>query len=58
MMRGLFQPGWWVAVVVTLLLLARFGMAATKGFKMMPGGMVIIMSIVVLITLLSNRSQP
>lgn len=57
MMRGLFQPGWWVSLIVTILLLARFGMAATKGFKMMPGGMVIIMSIIVLITLLTNRSQ-
>jgi len=57
MMRGLFQAGWWVALVVTFLLLGRFGMAATKGFKMMPGGMVIIMSIIVLITLLSNRGQ-
>lgn len=58
MMRGAFQPGWWLALVVTILLLARFGMtAATKGFKFMPGGLVIIMSILVLIMLLSNRSQ-
>lgn len=58
MMRGAFQPGWWLALVVTVLMLARFGMtAATKGFKLMPGGLVIIMSILVLIMLLSNRSQ-
>jgi uncharacterized membrane protein (UPF0136 family) len=57
MMRGAFQAGWWLALVVTILLLVRFGMAATKGFKMMPGGMVIIMSIVVLLALLTNRSQ-
>jgi len=57
MMRGAFQSGWWLALVVTILLLARFGMAATKGFKFMPGGLVIIMSILVLIMLLSNRSQ-
>jgi len=57
MMRGAFQAGWWLALVVTILLLVRFGMAATKGFKMMPGGMVIIMSIVVLLALLTNRSR-
>lgn len=57
MMRGAFEPGWWLALVVTILLLARFGMAATKGFKFMPGGLVIITSIIVLIMLFSNRSQ-
>jgi uncharacterized membrane protein (UPF0136 family) len=58
MMRGAFQPGWWLALVVTILMLARFGMAAaTKGFKFMPGGLVIVTSILVLIMLLSNRSQ-
>jgi len=57
MSRGAFQIGWWVALVVTLLLLARFAMAATREFKLMPGGLVIIMSVIVLITLLTNRSS-
>ncbi|MBK9708455.1 MAG: TMEM14 family protein [Acidobacteria bacterium] len=57
MMKGSYQTGWWVALVVTILLLARFGMAALKGFKMMPGGMVIIMSLVVLAVLLTQRGR-
>jgi uncharacterized membrane protein (UPF0136 family) len=55
MMRGSYQAGWWVALVVTILLLARFGMAALKEFKMMPGGMVIIMSLIVLAALIAQR---
>lgn len=57
MMRDAYQAGWWIALVVAILLLARFGNAAMKEFKMMPGGMVIILSIVVLITLLMNRGR-
>jgi len=57
MMRGQYQNGWWLSLVVTLLLLARFGHAAwDKGFKMMPGGMVIIMSLIVLAALLIQRT--
>ncbi len=55
MMRGSYQTGWWIALVVTILLLGRFGMAALKEFKMMPGGMVIIMSLIVLVVLLTHR---
>jgi hypothetical protein len=44
-------------LAVTLLLLARFGMAAAREFKLMPGGLVIIMSVIVLITLLTNRGN-
>jgi uncharacterized membrane protein (UPF0136 family) len=57
MMRGAYQAGWWVALVVTILLLARFGMAALKEFKMMPGGMVIIMSLIVLAALIAQRMR-
>lgn len=56
MMRGAYQPGWWISVIVTLVLLARFSMAATKGFKMMPGGMMIIMSLIALAVLITHRS--
>lgn len=57
MLRGSYQAGWWLALVVTLLLLGRFGMAAlNNGFKMMPGGMVIIVSVIVLAGLLMQRT--
>ncbi len=57
MMKGSYQTGWWIALVVAILLLGRFGMAAMKEFKMMPGGMVIIMSLIVLAALIMNRSR-
>lgn len=55
MMKGSYQAGWWISLIVALLLLGRFGSAALKGFKMMPGGMVIILSVIVLILLVANR---
>jgi uncharacterized membrane protein (UPF0136 family) len=55
MMRGSYQTGWWLSLIVTLALLGRFGMAAMKSFKMMPGGMVIIVSLIVLAALLIQR---
>ncbi len=57
MMRGSYQAGWWVALIVTILLLGRFGSAALKEFKMMPGGMVIILSVIVLVVLLMQRGR-
>lgn len=57
MMKGSYQTGWWIALVVAILLLGRFGMAAMKEFKMMPGGMVIIMSLIVLAALILNRTR-
>jgi hypothetical protein len=45
-------------LVVALLLLARFAIASLqKGFKMMPNGMVIILSLIVIAALLSRRAQ-
>ncbi len=55
MMKGSYQTGWWVALIVALLLLGRFGSAALKGFKMMPGGMVIILSLIVIALLVTSR---
>jgi uncharacterized membrane protein (UPF0136 family) len=58
MMRGAYQTGWWIALVVALLLLIRFGNAAlSQGFKLMPGGLVIIMSVIVIAALLLQRSR-
>jgi uncharacterized membrane protein (UPF0136 family) len=58
MMKGSYSAGWWISLVVALLLLGRFVSASLKsGFKMMPGGMVIILSIIVIAALLSRRAQ-
>ena len=58
MMKDAYSAGWWISLVVALLLLGRFAIAAMKGgFKMMPGGMVIILSLVVIAALLTNRAQ-
>jgi uncharacterized membrane protein (UPF0136 family) len=57
MMRDAYQAGWWVALVVTVALLGRFGMAALREFKMMPGGLIIIMSLIVLVVLFMQRTR-
>jgi uncharacterized membrane protein (UPF0136 family) len=58
MMRNAYSAGWWVSLIVALLLLGRFGsVALSKGFKMMPDGMVIILSIIVIAALLTHREQ-
>jgi len=57
MMKDSYQTGWWIALIVTLLLLGRFAIASLNQFKMMPGGMVIILSLIVLIVLLTNRGR-
>ena len=58
MMKNAYSAGWWVSLIVALLLLGRFGsMALSKGFKMMPDGMVIILSIIVIAALLTHREQ-
>lgn len=57
MMRGSYALGWWISLFVALLLLGRFGMAAMNDFKLMPGGMVIVMSLIVLAVLLFHRTR-
>jgi len=58
MMRGAYQIGWWLAFVVAILLLARFGYASLSNFKMMPGGLMIILSLIALLVLLfGGRAQ-
>jgi uncharacterized membrane protein (UPF0136 family) len=58
MMKGGYSAGWWVSLIVALLLLGRFGsVAISKGFEMMPGGLVIILSIIVIAALFANRAQ-
>ena len=56
MMRGPYQVGWWVALIVALLLLANFGARSLSGFKMMPGGLMIILSLIAIIALIIGRN--
>lgn len=58
MLRGSYTAGWWIALVVTLALLARFGATAFSNFKFMPGGMMILLSLIALVALLMGRSAP
>lgn len=58
MMKGAYSTGWWISLIVALLLLGRFGSAAmSKGFELMPGGLVIILSVIVIAVLLAHRAQ-
>ena len=58
MMKNAYSTGWWISLIDALLLLARFVIAELRGgFKMMPGGIVIILSIIVIAALLANREQ-
>ena len=59
MMRaGTYALGWWAALAVAVLLLARFGMASMREFRWMPGGMMIVLSLVALaVLLLAGRSR-
>ncbi|MEO6393189.1 MAG: TMEM14 family protein [Pyrinomonadaceae bacterium] len=58
MLRGMYQVGWWLALIVAVILLARFGMAAySSGFKMMPGGLMIILSVIAIVALLVGRTR-
>ena len=58
MMKDAYSAGWWISLIVALLLLGRFGsVALSKGFEMMPGGLVIILSIIVIAALLTHRAQ-
>ncbi len=59
MLRDAYSAGWWVSLIVALLLLGRFGVAAIRSgeFKMMPGGLVIIPSVIIIVALLTHRAQ-
>ncbi len=58
MMKGAYSTGWWISLIVALLLLGRFGsVALSKGFELMPGGLVIILSVIVIAVLLTHRAQ-
>jgi uncharacterized membrane protein (UPF0136 family) len=58
MMKGAYSAGWWISLIVGLALVGHFGRkAVSEGFTMMPGGMVIILSIIVIAALLMRRGQ-
>lgn len=56
MMRGAYQIGWWMALIIAILLLANFGVRSMSGFKMMPGGLMIILSLIAIVALLIGRN--
>ncbi|MGE0127736.1 MAG: TMEM14 family protein [Blastocatellales bacterium] len=57
MMKGAYSTGWWISLIIALLLLGRFGsVVLSSGFKLMPGGMVIILSVIVIAVLLTHRA--
>lgn len=58
MMRSNYTAGWWIALVVTLALLARFGATAFSNFKFMPGGLMILLSLLALVALVMGRTAP
>jgi hypothetical protein len=43
---------------VAILLLGRFAMASFNNFKMMPGGLMIILSVIAIIVLITGRVPP
>ena len=55
MLRGAYQIGWFIAIFIAIVLLARFGIAAMSGFKMMPGGLMIILSLIAIVALVAGR---
>jgi uncharacterized membrane protein (UPF0136 family) len=58
MMKDAYSAGWWISLIVALLLLGFFvSRTLSSGFKMMPGGLVIILSIIVIAALLTHRAQ-
>jgi uncharacterized membrane protein (UPF0136 family) len=58
MMKGAYSAGWWISLIVGIALVGHFGRKAlSEGFTMMPGGMVIILSIIVIAALLTRRAQ-
>lgn len=58
MLKGPYQVGWWLALIVAILLLGRFAMASFNNFKMMPGGLMIILSVIAIIVLITGRVPP
>ena len=58
MTRGSYGLGWWAALIISVLLLARFAVASLSNFKVMPGGLMILLSLVTIIVLLTaGRGQ-
>jgi uncharacterized membrane protein (UPF0136 family) len=58
MMRGAYTAGWWTALIIAGLLLARFAHATltAESFRFMPGGMMILLSLAAIIALIIGRT--
>ena len=57
MMGSHYDLGWWVALVIALLLLARFGVVSFNNFRIMPGGIVIALSLIAILALLLGGAR-
>ncbi len=58
MMRGSYPLGWWVALIIAALLLVQFGARAYSAgeVRLMPGGLMMLLSLVAIIILFVNRA--
>ncbi|MGH9898879.1 MAG: TMEM14 family protein [Pyrinomonadaceae bacterium] len=55
MWKGAYSAGWWLAMIVTLVLLVNFGVRSYQHFKLMPGGVMLILSAIAFIALINSR---
>lgn len=58
MMRNAYNIGWWVSLGIAVLLLARFGIASLNNFRIMPGGVMIVLSLIAILALLLGGAEP
>ena len=57
MFKGAFTLGWWIALIVTLLLLVQFAGGIFRGkFDLYPQGLMVLLSLVALIALIFGRT--
>ena len=55
MMRWSYSLGWRIALVIALILLVRFTFVSLNHFKMMPGGLMIGLSLIAVVALALGR---
>lgn len=55
MWKEAYTAGWWLAMIVTLILLISFGMRSYQNFRFMPGGIMLILSAIAFIILITSR---
>lgn len=58
MMRGSFSTGWWLALIVSILLIGRFGNNVLSGnYKLMPDVLVVVLGLITVVTLITDRPR-